>query len=548
MCRDRGPGISLTEHTHQATGSDLRGFLRPIWRHRWLVAIVVVATTAATYAYNERKPERFRASTQIFLQASEVDQSLYGPGALPGGDRNIVNQANLLQTPAVAQEVAERIGFQGDPGALLGAISVTPSPGSDFLVVTAESDSSAGAAELANGFAGAFVDLRAAETRQQIRRALATARRQLELLPVTSATSASRESLRTRISSLEAIGSLAPAGAQQVDKAVPPGEPFSPQPIRAALFGFMLSLVFAMLAAYGLERLNRRVKHLDAVGPAYRAPVLAALPHVRARALARRNGDGPQIVPALRESVRGLRTNLRLASPDQPLRTFLVTSALPGEGKSTLVLNLALAYAESGMRVAVIECDLRLPSLAKMMAIKPSPGLTNVLSGECNLASAVQRVELGAPGALPVGAAAASRAPPGSASPESLVLTVLTGGPQPADPSSLLAIPLMTRVLELARADVDVVIVDAPPLLAVPDALPLLGTVDATIVVARIGLTTRSAARRVREIIERVPGASLLGVVANDVPASEFKGEQYGYGYGYGYGAGNGATPAETPE
>ena len=471
-----------------------------------------------------------------------MDQSLYGTGAVPGGDRNIVNQANLLQTPAVAQEVAERIGFRGDPDALLAAIRVTPSAGSDFLVVRAEAYTAARAAALANGFAAAFIDLRAAATQQQIRRALATARRQLALLPATSATRASRESLRTRISSLEAISALAPGGAQQVDKAVPPRERFSPQPLRAALFGFMLSLVLAMLVAYALERLNRRVKHLDAVGPAYRAPVLAALPHLRARAL-RTNGDGPQIVAGLREPVRGLRTNLRLASPDKPLRTFVVTSALPGEGKSTLVLNLALAYAESGMRVTVLECDLRLPSLAKLIAIAPSPGLTNVLLGECDLAAAVQRVELRAAAALPVGGPTASQGPSGSASAAPAALTVLTSGPQPDDPSSLLASPRMTSILERAREDADVVIIDAPPLLPVSDALPLVGAVDATIVVARIGVTTRSAARRVREILERLPGASLLGVVANDVPASELSGEYYGYGYR----SVNGGNPTGSP-
>ncbi|MDP8908789.1 MAG: P-loop NTPase [Chloroflexota bacterium] len=524
----------MTENTHQVSGSDLRDFLRPIWRHRWLVAAVVVATTVATYVYNERKPDRFRSSTQIFLQASDIDQALFGLGGPLEGDRNIVNQANLLQTPAVAREVAERINFQGDPAVLLDAIEVTPSTGSDFLVVSAVAGTPRRAAQLANAFAAAFINLRAATTREDIERALDTARRQLARLPDTTTNSAARETLRTRISSLEAIRSVSPGGARQVDRAEPAAAPFAPQPRRAALFGFALSLVLAMLAAYGLERADRRVRHLDEIDPTYGAPVLAALPHLPGSMISRSNGNAPEVAPAFREAVRGLRTNLRLASPDTPLRTFLVTSALPGEGKSTLVLNLALAYAESGLRVAVIECDLRLPSLPRLIAVKPSPGLTDVLAGEVELAAAVQAVEVGSPAAATIAAPATDRAPTGAWALEPPNLTVLTAGAQPADPSSLLATQRMKRILESARADADVVLIDTPPLLSVADALPLLGSVDATILVARIGVANRSAGRRVQDIIERIPGASLLGVVANDVPVSEFAGDYYGYGAAYG--------------
>jgi receptor protein-tyrosine kinase len=544
--------IFLTAHTHQATGSDLRDFLRPIWRHRWLVAIVVAVTTVATYAYDEHKPDEFKSSTQIFLQASEVDQALFSLGGPVQGDRNIVNQASLLQTPSVARVVARRIGFNGDPDVLLSSISVTPSTGSDFLVVTAVAGTAPRAAELANTFAAAFISLRAATTRAEVRRALGTARRQLATMPVTKTTSTSRDTLRTQISSLEAISALAPGGAKQVDTAVPASARSAPQPRRAALFGFALSLVLAMLAAYGLERLNRRVKHLEEVAPAYGVRVLAALPHLQGSTITRNNGDAPEIVPAFREAVRGLRTNLRLASADKPLRSFLVTSAVPSEGKSTLVLNLALAYADSGLRVAVIECDLRIPSMAKLIAVKPSPGLTEVLAGECELAAAVQRVEVGAPAVARTAVATGGGVSTGAWASEPAALTVLTAGAPPADPSSLLATQRMTNIIESARADADIVILDTPPLLSVADALPLLGTVDATIVVARIGAINRAAGRRVREIIEHIPGASLLGVVANDVPPAELSGEYYGYGAGYAAGdertpAVNGQVPANRP-
>jgi non-specific protein-tyrosine kinase len=535
----------MIETTHQAPATDVRDFLRPIWRHRWLVVIVVIVTTAATYAYTDHKPDRFRSSTQIFLQASEIDQSLGGLGALLQGDRNIVNQASLLRTPAVAADVARRINYRANPATLLGAITVTPSTGSDFLVVTAVDDDASRAAQLANAFAAAFIALRTTQTRSDIRRALHAATQQLARLPHTQANAASRETLVTRVNSLEAIDSLAAGGARQVDRAAPAGAPFEPHPRRTALFGFALSLALAILAAYGLDRLDRRVKHLDEVGRAYNAPVLAALPHLQSGSMLTRSSvETPEIPAPFREAVRGLRTNLRLASPDDPIRTFLVTSALPGEGKSTLVLNLALAYAESGLRVAIIECDLRLPSIAKQIAVNPCPGVTDVLSDECELSAAVQRVVVGT---STNSAAAASSARPvatgGGWSTEGATLTVLTSGAQPPDPSSLLATVRMKRIIDSARADADIVIIDTPPLLSVADALPLLGSVDATIVVARIGATNRSAGRRVHEIIDRIPGASLLGVVANDVSEGDFGGTYY-----YGYGAYNSVRGRDAVE
>lgn len=520
----------MTEHTDQSTGVDLREFVRPIVRYRELVLAIVVVATVATYVYNDRKPPQFRSSTQLFVQASEVDQSLFGTAAASaGGDRNIENQANLLRTPAVAEATAKRIGFTGDPSELLDAIAVEPAVGSDFLVVSAVSDEPGSAAAIANGFAATFVDLRASETRHQIQRALDAARRQLAKLPVTQINRTARETLRTRISSLEAIQSLSPGGARQVDRAAP-GPPFAPRPRRAALFGFALSLVLAMLVAFGLERMDRRVRRVDDVVPAYGAPVLASLPHLRSGTASRHNGQSPEIVPPFREQVRGLRTNLRLASPDDPLRTLLVTSALPGEGKSTLVVNLALAYADAGLRVAILECDLRQPSMAKLIPVSPAPGLTEVLAGECELESAVQRVAVSTPVTPPASVGPREREPTGVWVRDSAALTVLTAGASPADPSSLLATQRMRRVLESARDDVDIVVVDTAPLLSVADALPLVGLVDATILVARVGTAHEAAGRRVREIIDRTPGASLIGIVVNDVPASDFASEYYGYG------------------
>jgi Mrp family chromosome partitioning ATPase len=227
-----------------------------------------------------------------------------------------------------------------------------------------------------------------------------------------------------------------------------------------------------------------------------------------------------------REAFRTLRTNLDLQSLDRPVRTILVASALPTEGKSSVVRNLALAYREAGLRVAVIEADLRQPSLPKMFRVRRDPGLTNVLSQQTTSSEALQTVAAGeAEGTLE------ERAPADGSSDgfARAQLVVMTSGPNPANPPAVLGATRAHEVLREVAGDHDIVLVDSPPLLAVSDAIPLLSVVDGTLMVARLGLTKRDAARRVMELIHRVPDARVLGVVANDVPQGRAPYAYYDY-------------------
>jgi len=507
---------------------DLREFLRPISVRKWLITFIVVAATALTYVYTERKPDQYTASTQIFLEASQLDALLYGTAPGQQDDRSIVNQAALLDTRSVAKEVAEQLKLKGDPAALLASVAIVPRSGSDFIGITAAAGTATGAANLANAFARAFITLRAADVRTAIGSAVEATRKELDATNPTEENRGARETLQTRLRRLEVVSSLPSGTAKQVDRAIAPGIRTAPRPRQTALFAFAISLVFSILAAFGLERFDRRMRRVDQIRPAYHAPVLAALPR------SSRPGDdtgGLELADEFREVVRGLRTNLQLAQVDDPIRTLLVTSALAGEGKSLLVRNLSLAYQEAGMRVAIIECDLRRPTMAQLMNVAPEPGLTDVLVGDCDLGGAVQAVAVRAASSTAIAVGAG-----GSANGQAHGLghlTVLTAGDQPANPPTILGAQRMLNVLATASEHNDIVIIDSPPLLAVADTLPLLAMVDGTIIVARMGVTNRSAARRAVEIIDRVPGANVLGVVANDVPEADLGTAGYGYGYGY---------------
>jgi capsular exopolysaccharide synthesis family protein len=486
--------------------SDPRRVLRPLWTHRYLIVFVVVVATVGTYLYYDHKPKQYNSTTRVFVRASAAEQSLFG--ALVGEDqRNVVNQATLLVTPPVARAVAQQIHFQGDPQALLGEVSAAPAQDSDFVAITASDRDPRQAAAIANAFAQQFIKIRGAQQRQQTQQALDIAKRQLRTLPAGRANTAQRDELRTRISQLEVSSQLPTGGAEQIDQASAASVPFSPRPKRDAAFAFVFSLLVAIGVAFGLDRLNRRVMSAGELEEIYHAPLLSIVP--RGAGSGESTGDDVRLPFPFREAFRSLRVGLELVNVDSPPHVILITSSSTGEGKSTITANLARAYAEAGRRVAVIEADLRRPSLALAFGVEPGPGLTDALAGNASMEEAHRPIVLAAANASTNGGSTGVQLRTGS-------VTLLPAGPPPPNPVALLGSRQFQAILEDARRDFDIVLIDTPPILVVSDALPIMSAVDAVVVVGRLGDVTRDAARRSEAIIQRVQGAELVGVVAND--------------------------------
>ena len=227
-----------------------------------------------------------------------------------------------------------------------------------------------------------------------------------------------------------------------------------------------------------------------------------------------------------REPFRMLRSNLQLADLDNPLSTVLIASAVPGEGKSTIVRNLALAYREAGLRVAVAELDLRRPTLAQLFQVEREPGFTNVLIRGHGIGDALQPV-VGTTGQL-IPDAPAHRAPGTNGAATAVetrgTLAILTSGAILPNPSAVLAAARVAGVLEELKANHDIVLIDSAPVLAVGDTLALLPVVDGVVVVTRADSTTKDAAKRLASAVSHAPGARVVGVVVNDM-----REEQAGY-------------------
>jgi succinoglycan biosynthesis transport protein ExoP len=536
-------------------------YLRPLWSRRSLILIAVSVATSGVYGFYAQKPKVYSASTLVFVK--DPGDPVTGIPSAQGTDRSVQNQAAMLYSRDVATTVSQKIHYLGTPDELLKRVSVTSREGEDFVNVLAKGRSGQEAATIANAYAQQFVALINGSQSSRIKRALDLSQQQNKSLGRGPATAGTRQSLGDQIRRLELALQVPPTITRQVDPAVPPARPSEPKPLRNALFAFILSLVISVGVAFGLERFDRRLKRPLDIVEAYDLPLLAVLPHSDAPAPTRDRAAA--LSPEFQEAFRVLRTNIELASLDAPPRTIVVSSAMPGEGKSTIVRNLALAFRETGKRVAVVEGDLRHPALAPLFG-SPSGGLglTEVLTDDAQLGDVTVRIAAALPGfeeidrlsaerrARSAGAngkanrksngRSATRVKADSHDLHGGAVTLLLSGAKPANPPAVLASARAEQVLNDLRGSHDIVLIDSAPLLAVTDTVPLLRYADAAVFVGRLGFTTRETAARLREFLARIPDVDVLGVVANDL--SQFEAGGFGYGYGYGYGEGEGDKPA----
>jgi capsular exopolysaccharide synthesis family protein len=227
------------------------------------------------------------------------------------------------------------------------------------------------------------------------------------------------------------------------------------------------------------------------------------------------------------EAFHLIRAHLRYFNVDRELRTLMVASAAPGDGKTTVARHLAGAAARMGSRVLLLEADLRRPTIALQLDVASGPGVADVLIGAVPLGEATQTVDLGLPGTDGSGARSFD--------------VLVAGSSLPPNPGELIESHAMESLLQQAKGRYDLIVVDTPPLTAVSDAFPLLGKVDGVIIVGRVGRNRRDVAQRLHETLTGA-GAPLLGVVANGFKSGRRGGYGYGYSYDYAAGGGKGAS------
>jgi Mrp family chromosome partitioning ATPase/capsular polysaccharide biosynthesis protein len=522
----------------------------PIWRRKWLILIVGIVVAGGSYVYYKHKPTQFQLTTQLYLAAGNEEQ-LGEKGVTAKGTTLAASaQADIINS-IVVELVRRQLKAQDRHISKVAAKAKVKakanSEKSAFITITTEGHDRKAAALLANDVAQAYIKRQHSQYERGIRNAISIARRQLRKIeappPVaagkakssTKTTSTSSEGdiireaqLSTKIDQLEA--GLNITAVEQVKPAKPAAAVLvGPEPKKNGLFGFVIGIVLAAIAAFLLGRVDRRLRSLADVEAVFHAQILTALPQVK-RPILERDG-APSPARSLIEPLRRLHTTLELGNTlagehrARP-RSILFLSAEPGDGKSTIAAQLALVEREAGQRAAIVEADFRHPTQARLLAVEERPGLAEALVGTLTLSEALQSVPSAQLQTVAGQAPSAANVATALASHEDGSVAVLVGQAAAANPPALLAGPAITETLRSLAEQFDYTLLDAPSPLEVSDVMSLLMAVDAIVIVARIGHTRERSADRLRQLLAQTPSAPVLGVVANGVERRDI--ERYG--------------------
>jgi capsular exopolysaccharide synthesis family protein len=528
---------------------DLRSYLGVIARRRWLVIATTVLFVGVAVAVSLMPEPQYRVRAQVLTTGvNDPVAMIFGVNGTGDLDRQATSQAAFLRSSKMRLEVAS--AYTGSlPSGDIFRVSATPLGAKDsnatssVVELSLTSTDPRGAATLVNTYAETYVQLRQAtdierlaETKRQLQALLAENQAQLDEIraplaeieaqigqPGTNAQQliAQRDSkldelqdqldpleseaarIRTTLSDINLGVELSSGGGAEVlSTAWVPDTPVSPNiPLNLAIglvFGLFLGIVLAFIRDY----FDDSVKTKETVDRVTGVSTLGLVPKVSA---------GNELVTVTQpsapaaEAFRLLRTSVKFLGIERQMRVVQVTSPSPGEGKTMVAVNLAVAFAQSGDRVVLVGADLRRPRMEEVLDVPLTPGLTAVLIGDVTLPQAIQTAE-GVPN-----------------------LSVLPAGYPPPNPSELLSGERARRLIDVLGQTYDVVVIDCPPVLPVTDSLVIARMADTTLLVTSANKTSKRSLTRAVELLRQVD-APLSGTVLNSASADDtFSTEPYRY-------------------
>jgi succinoglycan biosynthesis transport protein ExoP len=475
--------------------------LLSILRRRALIVIavtVLAGAAAAAFAYATR--DNYESTSKLlFSQTIGPEQQALGliPGT-PDADNLAANNVQAVGSRTVAVDTAKELQGQGidmSVDDVASDVKVTGARDTDVVVILATAKSAQRAATLATVYAENAARLSDEAQRERARKALANVQQQLAEIPPDQANGKNAADLRDDQARLRTLADVGLGSPRLIQRGYIPNSE-SGKPIQTVVLGTLFGLLLGVGLALVREQSDRKLRRTEQVTAAFDAPVLTTVP--RSRAL-KRHKPFADLPPQIAEAFRMLQMNLRFAR-DEPVRSVLVTSAKTGEGKTTVSWNLAAAAASGGLSVALVEADLRRPSLADRYDLEHAPGLAEALQGEVSISAAMQTI-------LPIQGNATPVGHPRS-------LHVIVAGQAAPNPWALMQSSVMARVLDVLRKDHDLVVIDTPPIPHVADAISLLRHVDGVLVTASVNSTRGPDASRLRDQLLGLD-ANVLGVVAN---------------------------------
>lgn len=503
-------------------GRELRSYLTLVRQWLWFFALCAVVGGSGTFIVTSLQQPIYRATAVLIINQQAVGQDSYS--AVLASDQLVSTYASLVVQPSVLQAAAQQVGGISATD-LTSRVHASGIANTQLVQLQVDDASPTRAATLANAIGVAFITIQrqAAQTaydaaQQQLDNEIADVTKQITQLtnqmnnlhpqdasnPSFAALQqqlnvalAHRSTLQTVAAQLTTQDLTAANNVRLFQVATPPRAPDHPKPLLYGATGAAFGLVLAGCVVFLGQFLDDRVRTAEDVENLTGLPSLASLAVQQLKKRLLTANDKSRLA----ESFRILRTNLSFAGLDRPIRSIVVTSAVPGEGKTTTATNLAISLAFAGKRVLLVDADLRRPSVHKLLGIENGPGLS-------------------------LGLLVDSPDPRQSFTPATLPsvpnLLVLTAGPTPPNPTDLLASERMQAFVRTVldapghAGKVDIVVFDTPPAVAFADASVLAGLADTTILVVDAAAAHEPQLLRAFEALTRV-NARIAGVVLNRI-------------------------------
>ena len=507
--------------------STLRDYLAAARRRKWIILSFLVAVPLAAGVLSSQQERRYQASAEVLLDRGTLAATLSGvtnPDTTLQPERLAQTQARLARVPAVARRVLTALRVTDmSVDDFLEASDVAVTPNADLLVFSFTDENPAVAQRFATAYARQFTVYRRRLDTAGIARSLRDVGRRLrQLAEAEQADSALYANLIAKRRQLRTLEVLATSNALVV-QAAEEAEQVQPRVLRMVALGAVLGLLLGIGLAFLREALDTRVRSAEEIGERLGLPLIGRLPEPPRRL---RRADAlvmlaePNSAPA--EAFRVLRTNLEIVNRAQEAKSIMLTSAVDSEGKSTTAANLALALARAGRGVVLVDCDLRRPTLARIFKLDDDhPGLTDVVAGYASLDDAIARVAITD---MPAGTQAAATNGRGSVD---LAVEVLAAGSVLSNAGEFVGTRAVAEILNELESRADLVLVDAPPLLNVGDALALSTEVDALLVVTHLSIVRRPLLRELRRVLDASPAAKLGFVLTGADREEGYAGRYY---------------------
>ncbi len=516
---------------------ELRQYWSIVWKWLWLIVLSTGIAAVSSYLATARSPRIYQASTLLLIGQSIQNlnpnaQDIYTSQQLA------LTYVQIVKTEAVLQGAVDALGLKMSPDQLRGSVNASIVQGTQLIDLRVVDTNPARAQAVANEIARQlilqgpasdkdeagrreFVQKQVDDLQSKIQDAQKQIADQLSSIQVTASareiadkqnqiTALQVQMNQWQITYASLLNFLAPTSPNYISIVEParlPTFPIAPNVMMSVLVAAAIGLTLAVGGAFLIEYIDDTLKSPDDVEQSLKLSSLGLIARIAGASPEEKVVTARHPRASHSEAYRVLRTNIQVANVDQPVKTLLVTSPNPVEGKSLTAANLAVVMAQAGLRTVLIDADLRRPSQHRLFGVTNDFGLTNGLLQQ----------DLAADGYIH--------------STEVENLRLVTSGQIPPNPTELLGSKRMQRLIHALRDQADMIILDSPPCLPLADAAVLARQVDGVLLVVDAGSTRRDSATRAKEALERA-GGKVLGVALNRVSA---RGSGYYHYYYYYY-------------